>query len=270
MVLNGQRKSPAVARRVRLGAKPDARGGLLIVEEPAHLPFTVSQVEWIAPTTGGIGEVAFEADREHLVFPLRGAMDVEFPHESRPTVTLSDPTEALAIPAGMASRLRIPQTSTACVVTGAAAAASWTDGSKPAPPEMLAVRGCALRPLAVTTAGGLTRVRVDVERDLPFQVRRIYALHSVQAGVRRGGHAHRALRQLLVAARGRLDLAIDDGTRKDRIRLDDPARGILIEDVVWRELEAFSPDAVCLVLCSAPYDEADYIRDYAIFRRSVP
>ena len=48
-----------------------------------------------------------------------------------------------------------------------------------------------------------------------------------------------------------------------------PDRGLLIEGLVWRNMKEFSKDAVLLVLASEHYEEADYIRDYGVFKRSV-
>jgi dTDP-4-dehydrorhamnose 3,5-epimerase-like enzyme len=103
------------------------------------------------------------------------------------------------------------------------------------------------------------------EGDMPFPVRRVFYLHSVPAGARRGGHAHRRLEQVLVAVAGRFDVVLDDGAKRRTVRLDDPNRGLFLPTMIWREMVNFSPDAVCLVLASAPYDEADYIRDYDEF-----
>ncbi|GLC27492.1 sugar 3,4-ketoisomerase [Roseisolibacter agri] len=126
---------------------------------------------------------------------------------------------------------------------------------------------CRLVDLArfVSPEGSLTPV--EGERDVPFPIERVYYLYDVPGGEARGGHAHRELRQLIVAASGAFDILIDDGHERRTIRLDRAFRGLLLPPMIWRELENFSSGAVCLVLASASYDEADYVREYDAFQQ---
>jgi len=100
---------------------------------------------------------------------------------------------------------------------------------------------------------------------VPFDVQRVYYLYDVPGGEERGGHAHRELRQLIVAASGSFDVTIDDGTLKRTFTLNRPYIGLLIVPGIWRELSNFSSGTVCLVLASLPYDENDYLRSYEDF-----
>jgi hypothetical protein len=109
--------------------------------------------------------------------------------------------------------------------------------------------------------GGLSFV--EAEKDVPFAFRRAYYLYGVKAP--RGAHAHHNLHQLFIAMHGSFTLHLDDGHHKHSLKLDNPARGIIVGPMVWRDLDDFSEDAVCLVLASEHYDEADYIRDYNDF-----
>jgi dTDP-4-dehydrorhamnose 3,5-epimerase-like enzyme len=106
---------------------------------------------------------------------------------------------------------------------------------------------------------------VEGVRDIPFPIERVYHLHGVPAGGRRGGHAHRRLEQILVAVAGAFDVLLDDGVAQRRIRLDDPRAGLHIPPGIWRELDSFTEGAVCVVLASMQYDAADYERDYQEF-----
>lgn len=101
--------------------------------------------------------------------------------------------------------------------------------------------------------------------NVPFEVKRVYWTYDVPGGESRGGHAHRQLMQLLVALSGSFTVTLDDGEKKEAFHLNHPWQGLLIDTMVWRTLEDFSSGAVCLVLASEHYDEADYIRDYEEF-----
>ena len=108
-------------------------------------------------------------------------------------------------------------------------------------------------------------IALEGKVDLPFEVRRVYYIFDTQSDVVRGRHAHHALNQLLVAVRGGCTIHLDDGCRRDDVRLDRPEQGLLLGTMVWREMSEFTPDCVLLVLADAPYDEGDYIRDYDRF-----
>jgi hypothetical protein len=98
-----------------------------------------------------------------------------------------------------------------------------------------------------------------------FEVKRVYYLYDVPGGEERGGHAHKELNQLLIAASGSFDVVLNDGNVKRTVTLNRPYQGLLIVPGIWRELNDFSSGSVCLVLASHKYDEADYIRDYNEF-----
>jgi hypothetical protein len=112
-------------------------------------------------------------------------------------------------------------------------------------------------------AGNITTLENNIH--LPFDVKRVYYLYDVPAGEERGGHAHRELQQIIVAASGAFDVLLNDGTNKKIVHLDRPFIGLHIVPGIWRELLNFSSGAICLVLASHKYDEKDYIRDYSNF-----
>lgn len=101
---------------------------------------------------------------------------------------------------------------------------------------------------------------------LPFITKRVYYLYDVPSDSRRGGHAHKEQLEFLVAVSGSFDVILDDGVKKEVVSLNKPDRGLLIQTETWRELENFSSGAVCLVLSSGEFDEADYIREYSDFQ----
>lgn len=100
---------------------------------------------------------------------------------------------------------------------------------------------------------------------VPFNIKRVYYLYDVPGGEDRGAHAHKELKQLIIAASGSFDVTLDDGNVKRTFNLNRPYHGLLIVPGIWRDLKNFSSGAVCLVLASNIYDENDYIRDYNIF-----
>jgi hypothetical protein len=106
---------------------------------------------------------------------------------------------------------------------------------------------------------------VENDTDIPFAVRRVYYLYDVPGGETRGGHAHRALRQLVIAASGSFDVILNDGKIKRIFTLNRSYQGWLVTPGIWRELDNFSSGSVCLVLASHEYTENDYIREYGEF-----
>ena len=106
---------------------------------------------------------------------------------------------------------------------------------------------------------------IEGRHHVPFGIRRAYWIYDVPGGEVRGGHAYRSLEELIIAVSGSFDVALDDGTSTERVGLSRSYYGLYIPPMTWRQLENFSTNGVCLVLASAPYDEADYIRDHDAF-----
>ena len=106
---------------------------------------------------------------------------------------------------------------------------------------------------------------IEGQRHVPFDIKRVYYLYDVPGGAERGGHAHKALHQLIVAISGSFDNVLDDGKEKKRFHLNRSYYGLYVCPMIWREMDNFSSGAVCLVLASNLYDEADYYRNYDDF-----
>jgi dTDP-4-dehydrorhamnose 3,5-epimerase-like enzyme len=129
--------------------------------------------------------------------------------------------------------------------------------------------GCRLveLPKVHDPRGNLTFI--EGGQHVPFDIERVYYLYDVPGGAARGGHAHKQLEQLVIAASGSLEILVDDGVRQERHFLNRSYYGLYIPRMVWRELDDFSSGSVCLVLASKHYDEDDYYRDYDEFLRAA-
>ncbi len=127
------------------------------------------------------------------------------------------------------------------------------------------VYDCVILPLRKihNRAGNITIV--EGQTNIPFEIRRIYYLYDIPGGEDRGGHAHKALYQLIVAASGSFNVLLDDGRNKKIVMLNRPDYGLMVVPGIWRELFEFSSGAICLVLASNQYDQDDYIRQYEQF-----
>ena len=106
---------------------------------------------------------------------------------------------------------------------------------------------------------------VEQNRHVPFEIRRAYWIYGVPGGEKRGGHAYRRLHEMIIVLSGSLEVHLDDGTRRRTQLMSRSYVGLYVPNMIWRELESFSTNAVCLILASEPYSEADYIRDHDDF-----
>ncbi len=124
---------------------------------------------------------------------------------------------------------------------------------------------CNIIPIKKRNEQYLNATTVCNNCDIPFALERVYYLYDVPTGEYRGGHAHKKLSEILIAACGSFDVIIDDGRKDLKITLNRPDEGLLLYPGIWRELINFSSGAICLVLASDKYYEEDYIRKYPAF-----
>jgi hypothetical protein len=115
--------------------------------------------------------------------------------------------------------------------------------------------------------GNLTPVNGGI--DVPFEVQRVFYIYDIPGGENRGAHAHLACEQFVVCIVGSFDVAVDDGTSRDTFHLNRSYKGLYIPPMIWASEINFSSGSICMVLASAPYDESDYIRDYAVFTNAA-
>ena len=112
-------------------------------------------------------------------------------------------------------------------------------------------------------------VTMECNKSVPFNIKRVYCIYASEEGASRGFHAHRNLKQIAICLTGSCRFILDNGKEKEEVVLEGPTNGLLIEDLIWREMHDFSSDCVLLVLASENYDEFDYIRNYDVFMQEV-
>jgi hypothetical protein len=116
-------------------------------------------------------------------------------------------------------------------------------------------------------AGNITPVTNNI--NIPFQIKRIFYIYDIPGGKDRGAHAHKECHQFIIASSGSFEIELDDGINKRTVVLNRPYYGLHIPPGIWAAEKGFSSGAVCLVLTSHKYNEADYIRDYLIYKEFI-
>ncbi len=133
----------------------------------------------------------------------------------------------------------------------------------------MAIADCRLidLPKIHDARGNLTFI--EGERHLPFEIRRVFYLYDVPGGSTRAGHALRTCQQFIISLSGAFDVLLDDGAERRRFHLNRSHYGLYVTPLIWRELDNFSGNSVCLVLASEQYEPAGYLREYEDFLAAV-
>ena len=280
----------------------DDRGNLSFFENENQLPFTIRRVHWIYDVPGGEerGGVAYKTTEEFIV-AMSGSFDVVVRDGKQEwKFSLNRSYMGVYVPAETWRSINNFSTNSVAVI----AASTFYDpndavrdikelirnDASAMPNEPIQNDGMSRaealnEPLSLNdikkySVGDCKIIELDrhhsqrkgdisvVEngKEVPFDVKRIYYLYDVPGGADRGGHAHKALYQLIIAASGSFTVTLDDGTNKKAFTLNRPYQGLLIKPGIWRTLNDFSSGAVCVVLASEMYDANDYIRDYNDFK----
>lgn len=280
-------------RIVSLPKIPDFRGNLSFLEGLHQIPFAIKRAYWIYDVPGGEirGGHAFK-EQEEFIIALSGSFDVIVDSGKRKKrVHLNRSYFGIYIPSGTWRSMENFSTNSLALVL---ASTHYDEGDYirnyeefqhytafkqkkcnspvfegdvmlPDVGKISGVEACQVLDLDKNhrDKGNIT---VMENRDiLPFDINRVYYLYDVPGGEERGGHAHRELYQLIVAAGGSFDVILDDGAQKRTVTLNRPYQGLLVVPGMWRELVNFSSGSTCLVLASHRYDEKDYIRCYEDF-----
>ncbi|WP_367971420.1 FdtA/QdtA family cupin domain-containing protein [Vibrio scophthalmi] len=115
--------------------------------------------------------------------------------------------------------------------------------------------------------GGL--ISLEENKNIPFDIKRVYYIFGTEQGVARGFHSHKNLQQVAICVKGSCRFILDNGKCRESVVLDSPSVGLYIDNNKWREMHDFSEDCVLVVLASDYYDEADYIREYEKFKKAT-
>ncbi len=109
----------------------------------------------------------------------------------------------------------------------------------------------------------------EAQREIPFDIERVFWIYDVPEGKERGSHAHNECAEVVVPVQGEFDMVVDDGTTQATLHMDSPHRGVLIPAGVWCSLRNFAPGTICVVMASHPYNAAGYIHDYETYKEQV-
>jgi dTDP-4-dehydrorhamnose 3,5-epimerase-like enzyme len=110
-------------------------------------------------------------------------------------------------------------------------------------------------------------IALESNKNIPFDIKRVYYIFGTKENVQRGFHAHKQLKQVAVCLNGSCKILLDDGNEKKSVLLNKPEKGLIIREMIWREMYDFTKDCILIVLASELYDKNDYIRDYEEFIR---
>ena len=270
----------------------DDRGNLSFLENENQIPFEIKRVHWIYDVPGGEsrGGVAYKTTEEFIV-AMSGSFDVVVRDGEREwKFSLNRSYKGIYIPAGYWRSVENFSSNSVAVI----AASTYYDPSdairtmeelRAWQPDASIDDRCIDDRLtlekgkfSVSDCGIIELDRhhsqrkgdisvVENGKEVPFDVKRIYYLYDVPGGADRGGHAHKELYQLIVAASGAFTVELDDGMNKKSFTLNRPYQGLLVKPGIWRTLTDFSSGSICMVLASEKYDEKDYIREYGEFKK---
>ena len=108
---------------------------------------------------------------------------------------------------------------------------------------------------------------LESKRHIPFDIKRVYWIYDVPGGQKRGGHAYKTLNEFIIALSGSFDVVLNDGIEKKKFSLNRSYYGLYVPNMVWRHLENFSTNSLCLILSSDLYNPKDYIRNFKEFKK---
>ena len=112
-------------------------------------------------------------------------------------------------------------------------------------------------------------ISLEGNRNIPFEIKRVYYIYDTLPNQARGQHAHRSLEQIIIAIDGACQFVLDDGKTREKVWLNRPDKALYIGKNMWREMKHFSYGCKLMILASEYYDEKEYIRNYDEFLKEV-
>lgn len=112
-------------------------------------------------------------------------------------------------------------------------------------------------------------ISLEGNKNIPFEIKRVYYIYDTLPNQTRGQHAHRTLEQIIIAIDGACQFVLDDGKKREEIWLNSPDKALYIGKNMWREMKNFSYGCKLMVLASEYFDEKEYIRSYEEFLKEV-
>ena len=275
----------------------DPRGNLTFMEGCNHVPFDIKRVYWVYDVPGGEkrGGYAFK-EQEQVIIALSGSFDVVLDDgQVIKTSSLNRSYYGLQIPAGNWRHLENFSTNAVALIVCSTYYAEndyirdyklfknysffkipksnlieripIVQNQNSSRGEETSINDCSLLYLDKNHRIKGNMTVLEAGRTIPFEIKRIYYLYDIPGGEERGGHAHKELRQWIIAVSGSFDVELSDGNYKKTVTLNRPYQALTIVPGIWRELKNFSSGAICLVMASHEYDESDYIRTYEEFQK---
>lgn len=244
---------PAMEREkiIKLPEIVDKRGNLSFAEEGQHIFFNISQVSYCYSTNEQIQKQGNE-----ILIALSGSVSITIEGERK--YILDQPGKGLYIPEQIQRTIKNISPDTICLIIASDSANEKIN------------RGSLLKEYSVSDCPVIKLPEIGrninlTNKNLPFDMKRIFYISAIPAGEKRGMHAHKFCHEILIAANGSFDVELDDGVNKKTVTLDNPACGLHIPPGIWAVEKEYSQDVVCLVLASDKYDADNYINTYSDF-----
>lgn len=101
----------------------------------------------------------------------------------------------------------------------------------------------------------------QIQKDVPYDVKRVVWMYGVEDREGRGHHANIETIQTFFCLNGTIKVSLlDEFGLEENYEMSERNEGLIVPPNYWRIL-VFSPDAILLVLNSHDYKELDYIRE---------
>jgi dTDP-4-dehydrorhamnose 3,5-epimerase-like enzyme len=97
-----------------------------------------------------------------------------------------------------------------------------------------------------------------LDKELPFDFKRLYYINGATASSERGGHAHQLTIEAIFCVNGSFTVVINNGKTREEFFLNDHTQCLIVEPFDWHLLYNFSPGAILMGVSSTHYDPDDY------------